>query len=84
MKKIITKFWGVALVVVLLSSLFVFAVPASAGNYAFSLDPTFPTVGNGLLAKAAGIGTSSVSQTADGSSSYLSTTSNNPAVAPYL
>jgi hypothetical protein len=37
MKKIIKKFWGVALVVMLLSSLLIIpATPAAAGNYAFS------------------------------------------------
>jgi hypothetical protein len=50
MKKIIRKFWGVALVVMLLSSLLVIpATPAAAGDYAFSADLTQPSAVNGLL-----------------------------------
>jgi trimeric autotransporter adhesin len=46
MKKIIRKFWGVALVVMMLSSLFVVAAPAAAGNFSFSAPtvPAFPTM----------------------------------------
>ncbi len=47
MKKIIKKFWGVALLLVLLSTLFVGAVPqAAAGNYAFTADTTLPALAN--------------------------------------
>src|SRR3972149_6459001 len=59
MKKIIRKFWGVALIVMMLSSLFVASGPPSAANYAFSnaaalpgsvaTDNTLAPAGNGFI-----------------------------------
>jgi hypothetical protein len=50
MKKIFKKFWGVALVVMLLSTFIVIpAAPAAAANYAFTVDATaLPVVSTGL------------------------------------
>jgi len=63
MKNIIKKFWGVGLVVILLSTLFVGTVPqASANPYAFSGDLTQPTAVNGVLAPAVGFGIVAVAQ----------------------
>jgi hypothetical protein len=63
MKKIIKRFWGVAFVVVLLSTLFVGALPqAAAANYAFGGDVTQPTINNGILAPVAGFGFTDVAQ----------------------
>jgi hypothetical protein len=51
MKKIIRKFWGVGLVLILLSTLLVGALPqAAAASYAWSADTSQPTVLNGVLA----------------------------------
>jgi hypothetical protein len=49
--KTLKKFWGIALVVIMLATLFLgTAVPASAANYAFSADITQPsTFSGGLL-----------------------------------
>jgi len=52
MKKVIKKIWGIGLVVVLLSSLFVAALPASAADYAFSADLTQPSIWSGGLLPA--------------------------------
>jgi len=59
MKKIIRKFWGVALVVMMVSSLIIVSAPAGAGNYAFSNsfalpsnvapDNTLSAAGNGFI-----------------------------------
>jgi len=66
MKKIIKKFWGVGLILILLSTLFVGAVPqAAAGN--FALTDTFATPGNvvvptTVVSPAAGFGILDVAQ----------------------
>jgi hypothetical protein len=61
MKKLITKYWGLVLVVVLLCSLFVVGAPASAANYAWATSAMVPTIVSGSLA-AAGFGVTGVAQ----------------------
>src|SRR3972149_2579139 len=69
MKKSIKRFWGVGLIVIILSSLIVVPVaPVSGGNYAFAADTTQPTTTNRLIAPAAGVW--DVAQTADGAAIY--------------
>jgi hypothetical protein len=78
MKSIIKRFWGVGLIVIILSSMFVAAVPVTAGNYAFTADTTQPTTANKLLGPAgypAGsyVGIMDEAQTADGTTIYAIT-----------
>ena len=50
MKNFIRKFWGVGLIIILLSSMFVGSVPqASAGNYVMSADLSVPYNGGALM-----------------------------------
>src|SRR4030042_1936191 len=72
MKKIIRKFWGVGIVLILLSTLFVGAIPqAAGGNFAltnsFAQPGIFPT--DTTLAPAAGFGVLDVAQS--GSTIYI-------------
>lgn len=69
MKKIIRKFWGVGLVLILLSTLLVGALPqAAAANYTFSLDTSQPTAVNRILAPTTNFGIRDVA--ASGSTIY--------------
>ncbi len=67
MKKIIRKFWGVALVVMLLSTILVLpAAPAAAANYAFGAAATaLPSAVTGVLAPAVGFGFVDEAQSGD-------------------
>jgi len=67
MKKAIKRFWGIGLIVIILSSLFVAPATVSGGNYAFAADTTQPTTTNRLLSAA---GIFDVAQTADGATLY--------------
>jgi hypothetical protein len=64
--KIIKKFWGVALVVILLASMFLGTTPVSAGNYRFSADLTLPSAANGLLDTIPGTSFLDVAKANDG------------------
>ncbi len=72
MKSIIKRFWGVGLIVIIMSSLLLGAAPVSAGNYAFSADTTQPTTLNRILSNgtAATTGIFDEAQTADGTTMY--------------
>jgi hypothetical protein len=66
MKKIIKKFWGVALVVMMLSTLLVIpATPAAAAAYAFSNAGIVPSALTGVLAPTVGFGFVAVAQAGD-------------------
>jgi hypothetical protein len=66
MKKIIKKFWGVALVVMLLSTLLVIpATPAAAGAYVFTNTNLLPSALTGVLAPTIGFGFVAVAQAGD-------------------
>jgi hypothetical protein len=66
MKKTLKRIWGIGLVVVLLSSLFIVAAPASAGNYAYTTAGNLPTgITDTILAPAAGFGILDVAQSGD-------------------
>jgi trimeric autotransporter adhesin len=64
MKKIIKKFWGVGLIVIMLSTLFVAATPVAAGDYALGNSFAIPTglFGNTTISAAAGFGILDVAQ----------------------
>ncbi|HTY82390.1 MAG TPA: hypothetical protein VMB24_06370, partial [Dehalococcoidales bacterium] len=75
MKKAIKRFWGIGLIVIILSSFFmaVPAAPASGGIYAWAADTTQPSVANGLLSpiKANTFGYTDITSTADGANIYM-------------
>ena len=77
MKKAIKRFWGIGLIVIILSSFFmaVPVAPASGSIYAWAADSTQPTVSNGLLATA-GQSINSISQTSNGANIFVTTTAN--------
>jgi len=70
MKKAIKRFWGIGLIVIILSSLVVMPASVSGGNYTFTADTTQPTAINRLLGPAANFGITDVAQTADGTTMY--------------
>jgi uncharacterized integral membrane protein len=74
MKKLIVKYWGLVLVVVLLCSLFVASAPASAANYFMFNSFQLPTglAGDTTLAPTAGFGV--VDMAISGSTIYASCT----------
>jgi hypothetical protein len=61
MKKIFSKFWGVALVVMMLSSLIIVSAPAAAAPYAFADSVPLPN----LPLMNAGLGFVNVAQSGD-------------------
>ncbi|HUT67142.1 MAG TPA: hypothetical protein VMW86_01150 [Dehalococcoidales bacterium] len=65
MKKLVKKIWGVGLVVVLLASLLIAAIPVSAGNYSVTTDTSLPTYLNGLLSPLAPFSILDVAQSGD-------------------
>jgi hypothetical protein len=66
MKKIFKKFWGVALVVMLLSTMLVLpATPAAAGSYVFTNTGILPSAITGVLAPTLGFGFTAVAQAGD-------------------
>ncbi|MGD0795661.1 MAG: hypothetical protein ABR958_08800 [Dehalococcoidales bacterium] len=73
MKKAIKRFWGVGLIILLLSTMFVSAAPASAGIYSWSQDTTQPTATNLLFAptQAATFGYTDIAATSDGANIYM-------------
>jgi len=70
MKKAIKRFWGIGLIVIILSSLVVMPASVSGGNYSFSGDISQPSATNLILGPAAGFGVFDVAQTADGTTIY--------------
>jgi len=65
MKKLVKKMWGIGLVVVLLASLLIMAVPVSAGNYSVTSTSNLPSALGGQLAPVTGFGILDVAQSGD-------------------
>jgi hypothetical protein len=75
MKKAIKRFWGIGLIVIILSSFFMggAVAPAAGGVYTWALDTTQPTVANQLLAPvtASTMGYTDIAATSDGATVYV-------------
>jgi hypothetical protein len=72
MKKAIKRFWGIGLIVIILSSLFVVAAPASGAVYSWASDTTQPSTTNGLFSPVNAVtwGITDIASTSDGSVIY--------------
>jgi len=75
MKKIITKFWGVAIIVTLLASLFVAATPVSANDLQYSAE-TYP---NTFIFGTITAGVQILDMAINGDTVYVANGTNNPA-----
>jgi hypothetical protein len=73
MKKAIKRFWGIGLIVIILSSFFLVTpvAPASGNIYSWALDSTQPTANNRLFAAATGYGINDIAATSDGATIYI-------------
>jgi hypothetical protein len=60
--KIVRNFWVLVIIVIMLSSMFISAVPVTAADYDFSVDFSVPTSFNGLLAPKPGFGVNDITQ----------------------
>jgi photosystem II stability/assembly factor-like uncharacterized protein len=86
MKKAIKRFWGIGLIVIILSSFFmaVPVAPASGNIYAWAADSTQPTVANRLLAPYTGFGINDIAATSDGANIYIVSGNSSAVGANYL